>query len=150
MIQTAPLELSQGDVPEHPVEQYDVEWRDHFNAQYAATQTNADAFELEPKAIATVVVEDWLEQQFPHQASSYFRLQDQMGPDGWAQRIRGKVFKADETSLPPEVGGGTQPVLALYDAERIDASGTIVPLADGMTVLIRLERQLEPMHVELV
>lgn len=150
MIPKAKIDFAIGDMPVLPRGEHGVEWRDEFNDMHAAEIVDGpDGTDLVPKTVATVVVEDWLEQEFPQQASAYFKLQDVMGPNGWRQRIRGKVFKVDDASLPREVGGGMQPVLALYDAELIDNDGnTVCQLAGGMTVLIRLDRQLEPMFLE--
>lgn len=114
------------------------EWLEEVTTKFGA-QIDQDTGELTARYMAQVTVEDWLVQPRNNEASSYFVLEDRMGPEGWSQTIRGGFFRADETHLPREVGGGKAPVLALYDAELVNTDGSTEKIGEGRTVLVRLE-----------
>jgi hypothetical protein len=151
MIPKAKIDFAAGDMPVLPRGEHGIEWRDEFNDMHAAEIVEGpDGTDLVPKTVATVVVEDWLEQEFPHQAFPYFEKK-RVEPNCPQQRLRGKVYKVDEVSFLSEAGEGMQPVLALYDAELIDDDGNAIRLlADGRTVLVRFDQQLETIDFELI
>ncbi len=133
-------------------EEINQELMDEFNQKWAAIEDSNIDGGLRAVGVATVQVEDWLEQSAPREASSYFILHDEMSDKGWAQTIKGKVYKMNTAYLPPSVGAGSKPVLAVYDAVLVRPDADDVPLADGLTVLVQLEqtigRSIEVMPVE--
>jgi len=132
-------------------EEITEEWMREFNEDFAARIGSDEVGQHVPipSHIASLTVEEWLEQPRSYEASSYFRLTDELGPDGWWQQLRGKVYHAREVYIPREVGGGKEPVVALYDASIVLADGTERPIADGLAVLVRLKR-IKDSEIEIV
>lgn len=94
--------------------------------------------------VATIAVQDWLEQPLNEFGSGYFKLQDQMGNDGWWQTITGKVVDASRTNVPHYHDTDTANVLALIEASLQLPDGSKELLAEGRLVLIRLDRLKSP------
>lgn len=122
-------------VEAQPTQQWMEEVTDKFGAQ-----VDENTGELTARYTVRASVEDWLVQPRDHEASSYFTVDDMMGPDGWKQTIQGRFFRADETHLPQALGGNIAPVLAIFDAEVVRPDGETQKIGEGRTVLVRLER----------
>jgi hypothetical protein len=105
-------------------------------------------------------VEDWLVQPPKEIGSAYYDLEDQMGPNGWAQTVKGKLWSGGFTHTPQYPDSPYGAVLALLDARKVLADGTEVPLIetnadrheyDGTRrlVLVRLDRVVGDKQVTL-
>lgn len=129
-----------------PKDQISREWMDEFNLSFAALPNGDQPLDPQIRYVCSVDVEQWLEQDFKGQPSSDFRLSDITGPNGWVQRITGKVMIADEEYLPREVGGGRRPVLVLHDAYILlpGSSQVWAQLAEGRFVFIELDKIADP------
>lgn len=143
-----------GPRPEVRIIEPDVseDWMQEFNDDFAARITIdevAQEPELKPTHMATVSVEHWFEQPRPYEASSYFEINDQLGPNGWMQQIQGKVYQVDMADMPRGVGGTREAALAIYDASVVEPDGTLNPIAKGLTVLVRL-RDVKDAEIEVV
>jgi len=111
-------------------EQITDEWMAAFNAQFDIDRL--------PGCIGSIETEEWLEQPAGVPVSSReFVSNDLMNGASWRQKLSGTVIEIARTNLP---GGAIVPVLALWEAQVNLPDDQSIPLADGRTVLVRLDR----------
>jgi hypothetical protein len=115
-------------------ENIDQAWLAWFNQQY----TNQDC-------VASVIVEDWLEQPEYDRTFARFNLKNEMdtnndGGIGWEQTISGSLHVAKYLNISHHGDTGAAPVLVLTDASLQLPDDDKKLLADGRVILVRLDQ----------